>query len=272
MAGLYIASFSSVLAGRWSVKVVGGPIARFAPPELSSHGPVIAVPVVLMRLLKPLFGLAQLPVVLQDPNGLAFRLSSWRRVLSDGLLTEFLIANSCVNVKRFYSLRDVVCKHADVRAGYGIIGSNWLEHGAMSVSAYRRHLQFLCERYPDANYYCHPKERSSVPEEVFGAAHVRRLCQPVETHLWKEGIPQTLIGVCSSSLLNLALGRAGRVCVELIVIPAEGFDGVRGDTIEVLRVPVDGRHRISVGDIQTFLKDTLEAQHVTVSVRAQQVA
>jgi hypothetical protein len=259
LAGLHIATHSPELATRRLVKFVTPGVVAYAEPALHAHGWVITVPQSWVRVLKPLISLTQLPVIQQDPCCWAFRLGRCKHVLSDGLLTEFIVKRLRVPVKRFYSIASVHSNGAAVVPGSAIIGSNWLEFGSMTLQGYRAHLEFLQHRYPDALYYCHPKERSDLPEQVFGAAQVRRPDRPVEALLRAQGIPQRLVGVCSSSMLALAAGLGGRLRVDMVCLTAAQLDGARGDSIYELRQHADGLVRVGVEDLQQFLLQELAA-------------
>lgn len=253
LAGLYITSRSTELSRRRLLKFISPYIYGYSAPAFLSHGWVIVLPRRLMRVLKPALSLLQFPVVQQDPMSWAFRLSLWKAVLSDGLLTEYLVRQLHVPARRFYSLRDVSGDGVAVVPGCAIIGANWMEFGCMSIESYRGHLRFLQRRYPEATYFCHPRELNRAPEEVFGANSVRRPDRPIELLLMDEGIPGHLVGVCSSSLLALPAGNAHRVRVDLVDVPQSRFDGPRGAVIETLKRPINGQARITVQQLQHFL-------------------
>ncbi len=264
LAGLHIATHAPELARRRLVKFVTPGVMAYAEPALHAHGWVVTVPQSWVRVLKPLLSLTQLPVIQQDPYCWAFRIGPWKQVLSDGLLTEFIVKRLGAPVKRFYSIASVHDSGAATVPGCAIIGSNWLEFGSMTLQGYRAHLQFLQRRFPGAVYYCHPKERSDLPEQVFGAARVRRPDRPVEALLRAQGIPQRLVGVCSSSLLALAAGQGGRLQVDMVCLAPLQFDGPRGDSIYELRQPAGGMARVGVEDLQQFLAQELQACQVPV--------
>lgn len=262
LAGLHIATHSPELAQRRLLTFATPAVMAFAEPAFRGRAGVITLPPGWVRVLKPLLSLVQLPVIQQDPCGWAFRLGWWKQVLSDGLLTEFIVKRLKAPVKRFYSLASVHSDSATVVPGCAIIGSNWLEFGSMTPPAYRAHLDFLRRRYPDALYYCHPKERNDIPEQVFGAAQVRRPDRPVEALLRAEGIPRHLVGVCSSSLLALAAGHAGQLQVDIVCLLPQHLDGRQGDTVYDLRRPSGGVTRVAVADLQAFLLAELAACQV----------
>ncbi len=266
LAGLQIASYSPEFNNRWSIKIVDRKISGYATQALSGGGPVVMLPHPIIRWLKLLLSAVQIPVIQQDPNSLAFRVSLWKKVLSDGLLTEYLVGHLKVRVGQFYSIESAVCGPAVVVPGCAIIGSNWLEFGSMSVVAYRNHLGFLKMTYPAGLYYCHPKERNPWPETIFGAEFIVRSNEPVEAHLRRKGVPSLLVGVCSSSLLALVVGNEQRVCVDLIRIDRDAFDGVNADTVENLRTPINGVHRICVADLQQYLRQKLVDRQVKVKI------
>jgi hypothetical protein len=236
LAGLHIASHAPGLRQPWSIKVVRRDILQFVTPALRGRGPVVALPARVLRVLKPALSALQVPVVLQDPNCLAFRLGHRKEILSDGLLTEYLVEVLGVPVRRLHSILSV----ADTKV----------------------------RSYPDAIYYCHPRERNGWPEAVFGAAQVCRAGRPLEAHLRSAGIPSRLVGVCSSSLLSLAAG-GDRSQVDLVRVPVEEFDGPRGEQVEVLRRPIRGVDAVSVSDLQDFLERKLTASGSAVKVVAQ---
>jgi hypothetical protein len=272
LAGLHIASYSSDLASGRHVKFVSRSVLAYVPAALRRRGVVIPLSSRVMRIVKPLLSLLQLPVVQQDPIGLAFRLSRSRHVLSDGLLTEYLVNELGVEVGRFYSLASVSDVHADVVPGCAIVGSNWLEFGSMSEASYTSHLRFLHRQYPQAIYFCHPKETNRVPEQVFGAAQVRRPALPLEALLRQQGVPARLVGVCSSSLLALGTALGDRFEVDLVEVHPTHFDGWRTDTVEQLKTPIKGKTRLSVHDVQKFLEQQLQARQVAVRWIRQPVA
>lgn len=265
LAGLHIASHAPGLKQCWSIKIVRRDILQFMTPALRGHGPVVALPAQALRVLKPALSALQMPVVLQDPNCLAFRLGHRKEILSDGLLTEYLVEVLGVPVRRLHSILSAADMKAGSVPGCAIVGSNWLEFGSMSEASYRRHLEFLQRTYPDAIYYCHPKERNGWPEVVFGAAQVGRADRPLEAHLRSAGIPSRLVGVCSSSLLSLAAG-GERIQVDLVRVPLSQFDGMRGEQVEVLKHPIRGVDAVNVRDLQDFLERKLTISGAAVNV------
>lgn len=265
LAGLDIASNSPDLSRRRLLKFATPSVMAFSDPRFFECGWVFTLTPTKLRLLKALLSLLQLPVIQQDPFSWAFRLNLWKHVLSDGLLTEFIIKRLGVRVRHFYSLSSSCCNTAVVLPGCAIVGSNWLEFGSMSVAAYKSHLDFLAQRYPDALYYCHPKECSKLPEQSFGVARVRRPDKPLENLLRTQGIPEKIIGVCSSSLLALASMNPASIKVELIFLDATVFDGKQADIVYQLRRAIGGRDSVRVADLQEFLLAELAALGVIVS-------
>lgn len=264
LAGLHIATYAPELAARRLVKIVTPTVRAFAEPGFSAHGWVLTLPVGWIRLLKPLLSVLQFPVIQQDPCGWAFRLGWSKQVLSDGLLTEYLVKRLKAPVKRFHSLASVPNGRSGVVPGCAIIGSNWLEFSSMTEAAYRAHLSFLEREFPDGVYHCHPKERNTLPEEVFGAARVRRPDRPVEALLRAEGVPARIVGVCSSSLLALAAGNAGQVRIELVCLDPAQLDGHQGDAVYTLKRADGEATRITVADLQHFLVQELQQYEVEV--------
>lgn len=264
LAGLQIATYSPALATRRLVTFVTPGVMVFAEPAFRQRRFTFTISAPWLRVLKPLLSLAQFPVIQQDPYGWAFRLSLWKQVLSDGLLTEFIVKCLRVPVRHFYSIGSVCSDASPVVPGCAIIGSNWLEFGSMSEHAYRAHLEFLQRQFPQAVYYCHPKEHTDLPEQVFGGSQVRRPDRPVEALLRTQGIPQLLAGVCSSSLLALAVGNAGRVQVHMVCLHARHLDGARGHNVFMPKRPAGGMAMVSVDDLQQFLLQELAACHVQV--------
>ncbi len=273
LAGLDIATHAPELARRRMVKFATPGVMAFAEPSFSEHGWVVTLPTTLVRVLKPLLSLLQLPVIQQDPLGWAFRLGMWKQVLSDGLLTEFIVKRLGAPVRRFYSLTSIRGGSAKVVPGCAIVGSNWLELGSMSLTAYEAHLQYLAQSYPEGLYYCHPKERSQVPEQVFGPARVRRPDRPIEALLRNQGIPELIVGVCSSSLLSLSLAvaHASPIRIELVCLEPGAFDGPQADCVYQIKLPDGGHRTISVGDIQHFLLAELDSLGVAVRATHQPV-
>lgn len=264
LAGLDIATYAPELARRRLVKFVTPSVMAFAEPQFRQHGWVLTLAPAALRLLKPLLSLLQLPVIQQDPFGWAFRLGLWKQVLSDGLLTEFIVMRLGAPVRRFYSLASIRGGTAEVVPGCAIVGSNWLEFGSMSQSAYQAHLAFLAQTYPDALYYCHPKERSSLPEQIFGTARVRRPGRPLESLLRAQGIPELIVGVCSSSLLSLPVANPARITVDLVCVASESFDGEQADSVYQMKRHDGDRDRVRVADLQQFLAEELARLGVPV--------
>jgi hypothetical protein len=271
LAGLDIATHAPELARRRLIKFATSAVMAFAEPSFSERGWVVTLPSTLVRVLKPLLSLLQLPVIQQDPLGWAFRFGIWKQVLSDGLLTEFIVKRLGVPVRQFYSLTSIRGGIAIVVPGCAIVGSNWLEFGCMSLDAYNTHLQHLARSYPDGLYYCHPKERSQLPEQVFGAERVRRPDLPIEALFRNQGIPELVVGVCSSSLLSLAVARASPIQIELVCLEPGAFDGPQADCVYRMKLPDGGHRAISVGDIQHFLLAELDVLGVAVRATHQPV-
>lgn len=263
LAGLEVATHSTELRDRWQILFISRRIQDYLPASAPQRGIAVVLPAPLLRLLKPALSVLQMPVTQQDPLGWAFRLGWYRGVVSDGLLTEYLVEKLKVPVRRFYSLLSAL-RPSNVVPGSAIVGSNWLEFGCMSEVAYRRHLEFLRERYPAAGYYLHPRETSGIPERIFGRGMVRRPRSTLEAHFRMDGTPELLIGICSSTLLTAPLAHPARIRVDLIEVPDASFDGVRGGFVEILRRPIDGRSNIGVSDLQGFLRGKLVAGGVSV--------
>jgi hypothetical protein len=264
LAGLDIATHAPELARRRLLKITTPQVLAYAEPGFRERGWVLALAPSRLRILKPLLSLLQLPVIQQDPFGKSFRLGAWKQVLSDGLLTEYIVKRLGAPVRRFYSLASIRSGAGHIVPGHAIVGSNWLEFGSMSLEAYRAHLEFLNRQYPEAPYYCHPKERRGVAEDVFGPGRVKRPDRPVEAWLRAHGIPACIVGVCSSSLLSLAVAHPGQVRIELVTLQPQQFDGPQGDTIYTMKRPATGQSRVSVGDLQQFLHDELRSCGVSV--------
>ena len=272
LAGLHIVTHCPELASRRLIKFATPYVMSFAEPAFRRNGWVVSLQPPWLRVLKPLLSLLQLPVIQQDPYALAFKLGIWKQVLSDGLLTEFIVKHLKAPVKRFYSLTSAQGGRSQGVAGCAIIGSNWLEFGSMSRLAYRAHLEFLQQSYPEALYYCHPKEGSELPEQVFGATHVRRPDRPVEALLRAQGIPERLVGVCSSSLLALSVGGTQGVRVDLVCLEPQQFDGKNGDKVYTFSKPSGGRSSVRVADLQAFLVQELASCQVQVQQVQQPLA
>lgn len=266
LTGVQIVSSSNELLAQWSIKVVGSNLFPWIGNALSGNGPVVVASRGVIRWLKLGASLLQLPVIQQDPLSMAFRFNLWRRVLSDGLLTEYLVEVLRVRVGKMYSISSAINGSSPVVSDCAIIGSNWLEFGMMTEASYLCHLAYLSRLYPTANYYCHPKERSSNPEKVFGVTRVVRPSEPIEGYLRKKGVPCQLVGVCSTSLLALAIGNDAPVAVDLIRISLGNFDGRTADIVESLRRPIRGVRKISVDDLQRFLLAKLQARNVPVNL------
>ncbi len=266
LAGIQITSHSNEFSQRWCIKVVRDSVMPWTTDVLRSNGPVIVLRPGLLRWLKLLLSVLQLPVVQQDPTSLAFRCNLWRRVLSDGLLTEYLVHVLKLPIQTMYSVTSVVDGNVSVVPGCAVIGSNWMEFGMMTETTYVEHLCFLNHTFPDSKYYCHPKETNPHPEFIFGSERVVRPNEPIEAWLRKRGMPKRLTGVCSSSLLSMAVGNQEPVTVDLVKVPRCMFDGPAGDIVETLKRPINNVKSITVRDLQHFLIEKLMAAGVPLNV------
>lgn len=264
LCGLQIAAYSPQLRRYRSLKIMRKAIATYRPVTL--RGPTLSLPPQALRWLKFILGVMQFPIIQQDPYALAFRFNIWKRLLSDGMLTEFLTERYAAKSNEFYSVMSVDPVQCRVVDDCAIIGSNWLEYGSMSPQSYRRHLELLNREYPTAKHYCHPREQNRIPEEVFGSSRTIRLTEPVECHMWRDGIPSRLVTVCSSAVLSVVLGVTDGVDVDLVE-PAEAhFDGPTGDAIKYTKRVETGARRISVGDLSRLLRERLARRGVAVRV------
>lgn len=263
LAGIQIVSNSHEFTRRWHLKFVRDSIAPWITNALYTKGPVIILQPTMLRWLKLILSVLQLPITQQDPTCLAFRLNYWRQIISDGLLTEYLVEELQIPVKQMHS---IVSSKANLPlvSELAIIGSNWLEFGMMSEMAYIEHLHFLKRSFPEGYYYCHPKEQSTYPEDIFGNQRVIRPKEPIETYFQKKGVPNRLSGVCSSSMLALAncIEDKSSISVNLVVIARSMFDGPRKDIVERLKRPINNVDVILVGDIQCFLAKKLTSMNV----------
>jgi hypothetical protein len=262
---MLLATSHQRLRDQWMIKFVLRRNERFISPSLRQCGPVVVVGETAMRWLRMAAGLVQLPVAQQSTLSASYRLNLWKYLISDGLLTEYLVERMSEPVGRFYSMHDVGPENANLVGTTAIIGSNWQEFGCMNRAAYEAHLRFLKSRHPDAIYFCHPKEASSAPESIFGVDYVRRPNEPVEIHLRDKGIPRLLVGVCSSAMLSIPSGHPQHVAVELIELQSLDFNGPAGDVVQRFSPPLRGISEITVGDLQNYLGDALEAMGVAVN-------
>lgn len=267
-AGMQILLTEPALRRRWMVKIALANMAKFAEALRASPGPVFFVAPEAQRWVKFFAGIAQLPIFQQAPTALAFRFNFWKYLISDGLMTEYAVSRLGLRARRFYSILDARIR-APIINETCIVGSHWAEFGSMSEAHYRRHLEYLGKQYPSGIYYCHPREYSRAPEEVFGPERVRRLNEPIEHHCSQRGVPRTLVAVCSSSLLSLARLADCRAEVELVVVAPQWFDGHKGDIVEQFRKPFGGVSRIVIADIQQFIVEKLRDWGVAVTVNRQ---
>lgn len=229
----------------------------FTGKPINNHR-VVFFSTAALRWLKLILGALQFPIVQQDPMCLAYRLNRAKALLSDGLMTEVLVAMGGIAPKKFFSVAKIERKRFDVVDGVGIVGANWLEFGSMQEASYVRHLRFLSDRYPSAVYYCHPKEASQIPEQVFGAQRVCRPSFPLEVHFEKHGIPRKIVGVLSTSILVVSLAAKDRIDVDLIVLQHRDFDGPKGDVMEPLDARIGPTWDLRVPDTQGFLLSKLQ--------------
>lgn len=264
LAALHIATHNEELRARRLVKFVSDTVLPYAEPGFSEHGLVVALPQKWIRLLKPVLSLTQLPVIQQDPFARAYRFNIWKQMISDGLLTEYLVRKLGIHARTFYSITSVSLSAVDSSGRCALVGSNWLEHGSMTEPNYRQHLAFLKSQYPDATYFCHPRERSSWPEKIFGSTQVERPKLPLEAHFRKNGLPAHLVGVCSTSMLALAVGSQGKMKVDVVVLEPSQYDGPVSDEIFTIRQRGQTAVRVCIQQLQDLLFDDLMRSGVPV--------
>lgn len=219
-----------------------------------------------IRYLKAVLGALQLPIVQPDPLGIAFALNHWKMLISDGLLTEMLIEKGVAKPRAFYSVHGTADSSVHTSKTPLIIGSNWLEHGSMTEQQYVEHLRFIHERYPRAIYVRHPREISQVPESVFGAERIVKPDLPIDLYCLNEGIPEQIIGVCSTCMLVLPMMALGRIDVDLIVLDRKHLSGPKAGILQKVHVKGRPPETIHVEDMQRFLIRRLDGVARTIKI------
>lgn len=255
---ILVATRHADLRDRWMIKFVLQRDRRFVSKLLRSNGPVFIVSEQAMRLARTAAGLLQLPIAQQSALALSFKWNVWQFLISDGLFTEYFSEGLIRPHGRFYSMLHVTPDTSALSDETIIVGSNWVEFGCMRFASYRAHLRFLRARYPDAIYYCHPKELSRGPEDIFGADRVRRPNEPIEMALRHSGLPRRIVGVCSSSLLSISSAQPDHVVVDLVELAEAHLDGPAGSILH--RRP----RELSIAGLQNYLADALAQAGVRV--------
>jgi hypothetical protein len=221
--------------------------------EILPEARSIFVSALKIRILKNIISLLQFNMVQPDPLSFAYKINRSKLIISDGLLTEILV-NKCIFKTRFlYTIKKNQIVKVETLKENIIIGSNWLEFGSMSLKNYMSHLKFLRNRYPEAIYFKHPRETGSEPEFVFGKQHIEQPKLPIELHCLKNGIPQKIIGVCSTSLLSIPRLAPGCVDVDQIILNDKYFDGPKKTLIYTVKARNQSGEEIHIKQLEEFI-------------------
>lgn len=211
-----------------------------------------------IRWLKAGLGLLQLPIVQPDPLGFSYAVNRFKLLISDGLLTEMLVDKQLVQPSVFYSMPDDGNEDVPTSETPLIIGSNWVEHGSMTPAQYVEHLQFMRDRYPRAVYIRHPRELGSTPEHVFGSRHTLRPELPIDLHCFKKGVPEKIIGVCSTSMLALPMMARGRIDVDIVLLDPQHLGGPKAGRLQQVEVKGRPSEVIDITQMQEYLAGKLQ--------------
>ncbi len=252
-----IINFRKDNPNKFYIIIIDNRLSCFLPSNIDNIGFLIRINQPYFKFFKVMLGLLQFPVVLQDPTSLIHRFNFWKRIISDGLLTEYLYTSLNVPIKVFYSI-ELIKIEAPIIDLHAIIGTNWFEFGSMTESSYIYHLHFLKSNFPDAVYFPHPKEVNPHPFKIFGPNNCLRPNEPLETWFRNSGIPSKVTSVCSTSLVMLGMNNIGALSVNLISINNRHFDGFKRNILESFNKPIKEVSCLTVTDVQEFIISILK--------------
>jgi hypothetical protein len=224
----------------------------------------IVLPVSAMRFAKILASVCRFYCYFQGGFGIAFRISKSKAVVSDGILTEYLIRSEQIQVREFISI-DYIKKEIDVNQTKEIIlGNNFYEFGNMSYETYKNYLLALRAAYPEAMYFPHPKEEErQLLLDIFKDKLVT-WSGNVESYCRKYGIPGRLIGFVGSTAMA-SLGKLAKQSFEIhgICIPKEFCDGKLRDNTDpylLKRRSIEMTLERLANTVKSVLKDELNVK------------
>ncbi len=235
--------------------------SKFAPAGQR----LIVVSTFLMRYLKILGALFRFPCTFQGGFGIAYELSKTKSVISDGILTEWLIKKGHIKPTEFISVTNLV-SHLNVNANDQlIIGSNWYEFGTFSLKRYEEYLRALNQAYPEALYFPHPKEGREIPKKIFGIKLIE-FDRGIETYCVQNGLPGKIIGFLgSTAMASLGKSANSMVKIDAINIDASICDGPVGDISDPFLLKKRSI-RVTLQDLEDTVVDIMGfAPHVTIT-------
>jgi hypothetical protein len=265
--GVYVVSSSTYLNSRNVIKIIDKKLCNSGLPISIFNGPTIILDNGKLKILKRVFSIIQMPVIQQDPLSKNFKFNLWKMVLSDGLLTDCLVKNLKTKPRQFYTVRPDIIDITPATRSDAIIGSNWLEFGSMTQSSYVDHLHWLALHYPQAVYFCHPKEKNDWPERVFGESRIVRSSVPIELYFGQTGYPERIISVCSSSLLSIGMLRRKCISVEIVVPHQKIYDGLVGDRVNEAPTGQLSSVDVRVSDLQSYVAASLRTAGVNLKIK-----
>lgn len=265
--GLYVTHSSSYLSSKKFVRIIDSNLNISARYLNKFEGKTFFLNSGTLKLLKRACALLQVPIIQQDPLSKNFRFNLWKMILSDGLLTDCIVEKLNIKMGRFFTVCTDTTNDAPALNMTAIIGSNWLEFGSMTEETYSNHLRQMADHYPNAVYFCHPRERNGLPESIFGKFRVVHSNMPVELYFALNGFPKKLVSVCSSSMLSIGLLRRGSMDMEMIVLPSNIYDGSMRDRVYEVQGSKSGGFSIRVADIQDYLRRRLQKAGAQLSIK-----
>jgi hypothetical protein len=189
----------------------------------------IIIPDWLIRYAKIFCAAIGVYCFFQGGFGYAFRISRSKAIISDGILTEWLVLAGFIKPKTFISVNSIEPELSVNEELEVILGNNFYEFGNFSFSTYKKYLIYLKEKYPNALYFPHPREISDLPEKIFESKCMRENYN-IETFSRIHGIPKRLIGFLgSTAMVSLANLAKAPIIINAEIIDKVDCDGPLGD-------------------------------------------
>ena len=204
---------------------------KFAPKNQKKF---VINSVLIFKLLKIISALFQINCTFQGGGGLAYNLAFRKSVISDGILTEFLVSEKYIIPDNFISLKNISPSIDVIKGKKIILGGNFFEFGLMSYMNYKEYLIKIKTKFPDAFYFPHPKERTNLPQLIFSDKLIY-FSGNIEEYCKLEGIPENIISFLgSTAVASLALMANSNIIIDALLLDNSDYDGPLGNVTDPL--------------------------------------
>ncbi|MBI2274136.1 MAG: hypothetical protein HYU70_10100 [Bacteroidetes bacterium] len=179
----------------------------------------VIVPRFLFKYIKFFFSITPFSCIYQGGFGIVFNSYKKKRIISDGILTEWLVRQGYIQPDEFISVENIKSEIPVQNSDEVILGNNFFEFGNFTFETYQAYLLFLKTTYPNALYFPHPRETSDLPSKIFKEKLIET-SDNIETYYRKRGeMPGCLIGfIGSTAIASLGKLAIGTINIESIIV------------------------------------------------------